>query len=363
MNGPKRAMVLAAGFGQRLRPLTASIAKPALPFLGTRLVEYAFRRLSRMGVHEAVLNLHHLPDTIEPLLARLPDGLVVHVSRESELLGTAGGLKHAERHLKDDTFLVMNGDTIFDFDLAALVATHAERGAEATLILRSKTGGSRYSTVSVDADGRVLGIDKRDRGPGLMFAGVWLMEPSVLDELSGEPGGLEVELLPRLIERGAAFASIQGGAFVTIDTPARYWSQSLNVARNGLFEPDWGVKRHTSGLFCGDSTRVPASARIEGTVVLGERCHVGRGARLRNVVGWDDVDIPAGASVEDAVLTEGVQLEAGAELTGKLVMRAPADTSGLRRRELDSGLVVARLDTAGGRETRGTEGLAGMERV
>ncbi|HXV62168.1 MAG TPA: NDP-sugar synthase [Vicinamibacteria bacterium] len=344
MRSAPRAMILAAGQGKRLRPLTASLAKPALPLLGRPLIEYTFRRLVRAGVREVVVNLHHHAESLEPVLDRARAQLEVHESREAELLGTAGGVKKVGERLSGKTFLLLNGDTVFDFDLSELVQRHRSSRAKATLVLRSKRGGTRFSSVTIDDDGRVVRIDKRDRGPGLMFAGVWLLEPSVLELLSGRPGGLDVELLPALIEEKTVFACVQERSFITVDTPGRYWAASLTMAREGLFEEDWGVRRHCARLFRGEDTTLGDGMYLEGSVVLGARCRVGAGACLKNVVCWDDVQIPAGAVLSNAVISDGVRIPEGEDFSGKLLMRVPPDRTEIRKREVRGGLVIASLE-------------------
>lgn len=352
---PRRAMLLAAGVGRRLRPLTSYFAKPAMPLLGRPLVEYLFRGLQRQGVEEVVVNLHHRPETLEPSLARASGemGMRIHRSMESELLGTAGGVKHASGLLGGEPFFLLNGDTLAHVDLARLAAFHAEMRARATLVLRRKPAGSTFTGVRVGERGRILGLERREGTSDLMFAGVWLLDASVLELLPGRPSGLEVELLPRLIEEGSAFGTVVSGPWVTIDTPRRYWEASLILARDGLFEEDWDVRRRpievvdgmTARVLAGQETRVEEGVRFRGSVILGARCHVARGARLENVVCWDDVTLPEGVVLSNSVVTHGVALPPESELSDKLVLALGTRPPGLRRREVRGGLVVADLKT------------------
>lgn len=350
---PRRAMILAAGAGKRLRPLTTVFAKPALPVLGRPLIEYWFRALARQGIREVVVNLHHRPETLEASLERASRKLRLHRSVESELLGTAGGLKNVERFFDEGAFLLLNGDTLIDFDVSWLAKVHEAAGGKATLLLRKRPGGTSYSGIPIDDDGRILGIERRDGSAPLMFAGVWLLEPTVLGYLSSEPRGLEDELLPRLIEEGSAFGAVSDGAWITIDTPKRYWEACLRIARDGLFEADWEARRRPievlngarAGVFAGGDARVEEGVGFSGMVILGARCHVKRGARLENVVCWDDVSIGADVTLSDTVVTHGVALPRGIEMKDKVILKLGADRSDLRRREIQDGLVVAELKT------------------
>jgi NDP-sugar pyrophosphorylase family protein len=349
---PRRAMVLAAGYGKRLRPLTTYYAKPALPLLGRPMIDYTLRRLARQGIREAVVNLHHRPETIEPVLERAPSEIAIHRSYETEILGTAGGLKKAEEYLRDEPFLLVNGDTLSDFDLEAMWEIHAREKAKATLLLRSRPAGGSFSGIRVGTRGEILAIERgREATADLMFAGVWLLDPSVLDLLSGKPVGLEQELLPLLIERRSAFASTQECRWMTIDTPRRYWEASLTMVRDRVLEEEWAVRRRphavvdgaSARVLAGSDTRVEEGVRFRGTVILGARSRVARGAKLENVVCWEDVSIHSGASIANCVITDGVELPADSELKDKVLLKLGSDRTGLRRREIQDDLVVAEL--------------------
>ncbi len=350
---PGRAMLLAAGIGRRLRPLTSYFAKPAIPLLGRPLIEYVLLSLARQGIQDVVVNLHHRPETLEPSLETASPDLRIHRSIETELLGTAGGLKKAAEFLRDGPFFLLNGDTLTEVDLARLAEVHAEKGARATLLLRGKPTGSSFTGIRIGEEGRILGVDRREGVSDLMFAGVWLLDSSVLELLSGKRRGLEEELLPRLIEEGTAFGTVATGPWVTIDTPRRYWEASLIAARDGLFEQDWEVRRRpievvdgvTALVLAGADTHVEEGVRFRGSVILGARCHVARGARLENVVCWDDVTLSEGVTVSNSVVTHGVTLPPKAELSDKLILALGSPPEGLRRREIRDGLVVADLKT------------------
>lgn len=345
-------MVLAAGSGKRLRPLTAYFPKPALPLLGRPLIEYTLRALSRHGIRDVVVNLHHATEALERSLARAPEAMNLHRSIEAELLGTAGGLKKVGSHFSDGTFLLLNGDTLVDFDFDDLLRSHRESKAKATLLLRQRPGGTSYSVVSRDAKGRIQSVGRgKGGGQELMFAGVWVLEPSVLSYLSGTPAGLETELLPRLIEEGTAFGCLQDAPWISIDTPRRYWESCLAMVRNGLFEADWDVSpvtlkgdgRSAASVYAGKKTRLSAQARFRGYVVLGSGCRVKPGAHVQNSVLWDDVEVPDGVRLVNAIVTEGVTLPEGANVEDKVIMKVGDDRTGFRQSEIKDGLLISKL--------------------
>jgi mannose-1-phosphate guanylyltransferase len=148
-----KAMVLCAGFGTRLRPLTDKVPKPLIPLCGVPLLRYNFALLKNAGVHEVVVNTHHLGKAMEEGAAAIAKdlGLALHVSREEKhILGTGGGVRRAQAML-GGTFFLLNGDMIFDVDLAAALAAHRQAGAVATMVLAPYPPGATYASVEVDA--------------------------------------------------------------------------------------------------------------------------------------------------------------------------------------------------------------------
>lgn len=235
-----RAMILAAGFGTRLRPLTDTLPKPLLPIAGRPLIVWNLLLLKRHGIKEVVINLHHLGHLIEQELGD-GSGLGVRItySHESTILGTGGGLKQAEAFLGNEAFLVLNGDTLLDLDVTELTRWHHEGHALATMVLREDPEAARWGLVEVDRSQRVLRIN----GRGLtrtsstlprMFAGVHVIHPRLLHEV---PAGREssiIEAYVREIERGATVLGFtMAGYWSDIGTPERY-AQAQRDAAAGL---------------------------------------------------------------------------------------------------------------------------------
>src|SRR5438309_12124843 len=157
-----KAMVLAAALGTRLRPLTETLPKPLLPVAGRPILEWNLLLLKRHGITEVIINLHHLGDQIVRALgdgARF--GLRLAYSHEPMLQGTSGGIKQAAPFLKDGPFLVLNGDTLSECDLTALIAAHRVSGALATLAVRDDPEAATWGPVTLDAQGRILQINGR----------------------------------------------------------------------------------------------------------------------------------------------------------------------------------------------------------
>src|SRR5262249_5544169 len=183
-----KAMVLCAGFGTRLRPLTDKVPKPLVPLCGVPLLRYNFALLKNAGVTEMVINTHHLGPAMEKGARAVASelGLSLEASREEkQILGTGGGVRHAQAMLGQGTFFLLNGDMIFDVDLDAALASHRKSGAVATMVLAPYPRGATYAAVEVDAEMNVRRIAGRGapQDPSLTrthFTGVHVLEPELI---------------------------------------------------------------------------------------------------------------------------------------------------------------------------------------
>jgi NDP-sugar pyrophosphorylase family protein len=226
-----KAMILAAGLGTRLRPLTETTPKPLLPVGGTPLIVWNLLLLRAGGIREVIINLHYLGSMIE---AALGDGsrwdMQIAYSYEPELLGTGGGLKKAEEFFEGESFLVMNGDTLINVDLPALQEFHRSQAGVATLVLRDDPHAEQWGAVESDAQDRILRIN--GRGLDLfalptvahtrMFAGVHILHPSLLD---GAPTGTPFSIIDSYTN------ALAGGSRMLGFVYAGYWSDVGTVER------------------------------------------------------------------------------------------------------------------------------------
>jgi NDP-sugar pyrophosphorylase family protein len=225
----RRAMVLAAGRGTRLAPLTDTLPKPLMTVGGRPLLEHLLAFLRAGGIDEVVINLHHLGARIEDTIGDgRRFGLHVHYSREQEIRDTGGGIKHAEPLLGREPFVVVNGDSLLELDLRDVIAFHEARGGVATLAVRPDPDAARYGLVELDADDRVrriagLPVDV-PASPALrpfMFPGLHVLEPEVLDWMdAGAAFSINRVTYPRLLAAGRPlFGYPTEARWVTIDTP------------------------------------------------------------------------------------------------------------------------------------------------
>ena len=238
-----KAMILAAGLGTRLRPLTDTIPKPLLPIGGTPLILWNLLLLRASGICDVIINLHYLGHLIEEVIG---DGsrwnMQVRYSHEPTLLGTGGGLKAAEWFFEDQPFVVMNGDTLIELDVKALREFHRDHGGVATLVLRDDPQAAQWGAVESDGWNRILRINGRgmsqsySTGPLVerMFAGVHILHPSLLqDALPGTPFSIIDTYTNELVRGARMFGFVQADYWSDIGTVERY-ARAQTDAEEGL---------------------------------------------------------------------------------------------------------------------------------
>jgi len=280
------ALVLTAGLATRLHPLSLVRAKAALPVAGDPLIRHILRWLGGGGVTDAVLNLHHLPHTITGIVGDGMEGVRVRYSWEVPLLGSAGGPRRALPVLGSSTFLLVNGDTLTDVDLGALVAAHRRTGALVTMAVVPNVESGKYSGLAVDDAGAVTGLVARGSAhPSSHFVGVQVAEAGAFASLAENVpvesvSGLYVSLIAT--RPGSVRVFRTTAAFSDIGSPGDYLMTCLTIGRG---DP----RRLCSGV----RTRIDPSAVLEETSV------------------WDDVEIAAGARLRRCIVTDGVRIPSG----------------------------------------------------
>ncbi len=303
-----KAMILAAGFGTRLFPLTIDRTKPAIPFLGKPLVGYVAEYVAQFGFKDVVVNLHHQPQSVMDALGDGSDfGVNIHYTLEDpKILGTAGALDNARNLLEDDTFLIVNGKIITDIDISAAIETHRRSGAIATMVLKPNSKREKFTIVNTD-DGRVTGfgesahpfteVEIRDTESEiftpLMFTGIHILEPRVFDYI---PRGVYSDIVPTFynpaIAAGEVIAAhVTDANWFELSTIPRYLDISLAM--------------------------MPA-----GNVHLGKRCQIESGSSIRDSVLWDDVCVSGGANLYRTIVADGVTIGEGEEFENAAIVRA-----------------------------------------
>ena len=289
-----RAIVLSAGYGTRLWPLTEDRTKPALPILGKPLVGYVAEYLAAYGIDEIVVNLHHRPESVRRALgdgSRF--GVKLHYVEEPVILGTSGALDNTREFFERETFVVVNGKIITDIDLNAAIETHRRMNALATLVLLPNIRRERFSVVETE-DGRIKGFGRMPSAEGpvpWMFTGIHIMDPRIFEYV---PRGLFsdsiTDVYPKAMANGEIVAAhVASGKWRELSTLGRYLDISVELLREE-----------------GKAFIAGANAVISGTVT--------------DSVLWDDVEVSAGARINHAVLADKVKIGANEVIENAIVV-------------------------------------------
>jgi NDP-sugar pyrophosphorylase family protein len=323
-----KAMILAAGFGTRLKPLTETVPKPMVPVLNRPLLERTIELLRLANIQDIAVNVHHLP---EQVMAHFGDGskfgVNLHFSREETILGTAGGIKAAQGFLDGGPFLVINSDIIVDIDLDRVLEFHQERGSCLTLVVREDDSPKKYAPIEIQPDGRIvrfIGASSKnvpDETRRVMFTGIQIMEPEIFSRIpAGKFCGTTEDVFPEMIEEGLpVFGFLHKDYWIDMGNREQY----LQVHKDAL---DGGVSLKTSPIknaeglsivppvLIGENCLIATNARIGPYAVLGKECSVGNNTVVENSVLWDGVTVGSDCTVRRSILGSSVTLAEKAEV-------------------------------------------------
>lgn len=307
-----RALVLAAGLGTRLRPLTFFLPKPLLPIAGEPVVGHTLRRLARAGCEAAALNLHHLAETIPRQLGTSYFGLPIVYSHEPEILGTLGALWPLRDFLRRaDVILLANGDSLCRWPLRRLVRQHLQSGADATLLLHASADPAAFGGgVGIDADTRVVQLrDAQAVGriaQRRVFTGVHALSPRLLDRIGpGVADSVGDLYLPLLAEGGKITSVSTRRPWLDLGTPARYLEAATGWrAAPPTLSPlaEIGAEARISHSLVEAGVDVGEGAMVESSVLLAG-ARVGPGTRLRRCILGPGVVLPGATSFAEQMIT------------------------------------------------------------
>jgi len=316
-----KALILTAGFGTRLLPLTAAKSKVTFSLAGIPVLVRVLKFLRESGVDDFVVNLHHAPDSVRDCLTEVRER--VTYSFEQEILGTAGALLGAKRHLGDETFLLVNGDCYYaDLDLSPALDFHRKQGSVATMILIDQPSGSQYRAVELSEEGRLVRIAGEPQSSTLQtvaslhFPGIHILEPEFLSRI--EPGFSDINsgVYPRLIVEGApVYGYHTGFRWFDLGTPGGF----LYAACELLSEATESERE--SAILVGSQSSVSPESTLEGPLEIGSDAEIAPGCSLRRSVLADNVVLEPGVVVEDSLIGDNVRLKAGSVLKHCLVAK------------------------------------------
>lgn len=329
------AMILAAGYGTRLAPLTDSIPKSLLPVGNRPQIKYTLDLLSRAGVRHVIINLHHLGGKIRDALGDSYRGVMsLQYSEESSILGTGGGVKRVESFFDESPFIVINADTLIDINISVVVQAHVDRGAVATMVLRERRPGDEFGGVWVDDEDRIVGILDRGgtgRGREATFTGVHVMDREIFSYLRGGAYScLNRDGYGRMLDAGAFVNAVwMKGYWRDTGTIERYFLANMEFLRNAF------MSRYPPGI-PEDALVHPGSTLIL-PVVLDRECVLKSGSSVGpGVIMGSGCQVGEGAVVKRVVALPGTAFAPDERISGMVCagnIRLPAEQSGFRCNE------------------------------
>ena len=306
-----KAMVLAAGLGTRLRPLTYEIPKPMVPVLDRPVMAHILGLLRRQGFDQVIANLHYFPDAVRGYF-----GDRIEYRYEEELLGTAGGVRNVADFFGDDPVVVISGDALTDVDLNALVERHRQAGGIATLTVKKVDDTREYGVVIHDSEGRIQGFqEKPDPAEALSDlgnCGIYCFSPEIFDYFPDRPfADWAQDVFPALLENDVPFY---------VHETREYWNDvgSLHELRDGTWDALRGdLKIEVSGatrddppVWTGADVEIGSDVRLMGPVAIGDHCRIGDGSALRDTIVFPGTDVAPGTIAIGAILGRGGIVEA-----------------------------------------------------
>ena len=325
-----KGFILAAGYGTRLRPITETVPKPLVPVGHLPLIEYSIRLLRRHGIQEIIINTHFLGDLLQETLGSGEEyGVSITYSEEEEILGTGGGLKRMHHHLEDDTFVVVNSDTLIDLDLGRVLEFHRTHGALATMVLREQPEGESYGQIEIDEAGRIRRILGNGRATEalrpLMFTGVHVLEPRFLEYI---PPDVETcvnryAYVKALNNDEKLFGFVSDGYWADAGTPGRYFQANLDALNQAMplehVDPLGGyelasTKSDIDAVRLGKNVDLGNDVRLLSPVVLGDAVRIGDNSVVgpHCVVG-DNVSIGRDVRISEAIILQGTRVGSGVQ--------------------------------------------------
>ncbi len=346
-----RAVLMAGGSGTRLRPLTCDLPKPMVPILNRPIAEHIINLLKRHQITEVIATLHYLPDVFRDYFQ---DGSnfgvqMTYAVEEDQPLGTAGCVKNIAE-LLDETFLVISGDSVTDFDLTKAIEFHKRKQSKATLILTRVPNPIEFGVVITDEDYRIRRFLEKPSTSEIFSdtvnTGIYILEPSVLEYLpASQESDFSKDLFPLLLKKDEPmYGYIAEGYWCDVGHLEAYRESQYD----GLYRKvklDYAYQEQSSGVWVGEDTHIDPSAKIVPPCLIGTNCRIGPGVQIDagTVIG-DNVTIGADANLKRPIIGNGATIGEEANLRACVIARG---TRVDRRAHVLEGAVVGSLSTVG----------------
>ena len=346
-----RAVLMAGGSGTRLRPLTCDLPKPMVPILNRPIAQHIINLLRRHNISEIIATLHYLPDVMRDYFQDGSDFGVqmTYAVEEDQPLGTAGCVKNVAE-LLDETFIVISGDSITDFDLTAAIQFHKQKRSKATIVLTSVPNPIEFGVVILDEDNRINRFLEKPSSSEIFSdtvnTGTYILEPEVLEYLPfNQEMDFSKDLFPLLLEKGEPiFGYVADGYWCDVGHLDAY-REAQYAALYQRVKLDFDYTERSPGLWVGQNTHIDATAHIETPVLIGHNCRIGARAQVSSgtVIG-DNVIVGTDADLKRPIIWNGVILGEEAHLRACVAARG---TRIDRRASVLEGSIVGSLSTVG----------------
>lgn len=330
-----KGMILAAGLGTRLIPLTNFLAKPAIPFLNKPLVQYSMDLLGSAGIQDIAVNLHYLPETVREALK--DTGASLRFSHEPEILGTAGGIRKLRDFFQDSPIVLINGKIYFEGDLKEILAFHEAKNALVTMVVVPRTGNEYFNPVFVDQQSCIAGFRKGYSPPQeqtanysqWVYTGIQVIDPEVLKKIPAGFSDTVRDIYPALIREKRVAAFVSKSYWCECSTPERYLSKSVEVLqKKGLQNLGYNI-----------------SADGCDKVISDTRVKIPRSSRINRAVLWDQVELGEGCSISNCILIGPITLPDHFKVENSIVSPLISDPSGKARKFSEHGFMIWPLKT------------------
>ncbi|PNW56650.1 UNVERIFIED_CONTAM: mannose-1-phosphate guanylyltransferase [Euhalothece sp. KZN 001] len=346
-----RAVLMAGGSGTRLRPLTCDLPKPMVPVLNRPMAEHIINLLKRHDIREIIATLHYLPDVMRDYFG---DGSEFGVQmkyavEEDQPLGTAGCVKNVEE-LLDDTFLVISGDSMTDFDLSAAIEFHKQKQSKATLVLARVPNPVEFGVVITDQDHHIKRFLEKPSSSEIFSdtvnTGTYILEPEVLKYLPDqEECDFSKDLFPLLLEKGEPMYGYVSEEYWCDVGHLEAYRESQYDALHGKVKIDFAYEEQSPGIWIGENSSIDPSANIEAPVLIGNNCRIGARVNIEagTVIG-DNVTIGAEADLKSPIIWNGVIIGEQAHIWACSISRGVRVD---RRAHIQEGVTLGALCTVG----------------
>ena len=329
-----KAMVLAAGFGKRLQPLTRTLPKPMFPVLGRPLLSHTFDLLQSAGIDDIAVNIHHLPNSIINYFEKEnPPPFNLHFSTEEHILGTAGGIKKMQGFLEDGPFITINSDIITDIDLNKVINFHKNNNSKLTLVVRQDIFPEQYDSIEICKNGRIVhfirasSMNIPENTTRVMFTGIQIMEPDIFERIpEGQFCGTTEDIFPQMIQDDVpiygylhegywndmgnreSYLQVNADALnkkVTLKKASTYQANSPSVIFPALVGPNCHISK---------------DSKIGSHSIIGPNCIIESGTVIENSILWGGVTVGAGTTIRRSVIAQNKTIGGGKNIIDQSII-------------------------------------------